>query len=184
VGSLLIVSGPPGSGKSTVARLLVERFERSVLVEGDAFFAFLAAGAIEPWLPESHHQNQVVTEVAARATGAFVHGGYDTVYDGVVGPWFLQAFIAGTGLDQLGYAVILPSLDVCLERVRTRVAHGFDDPDATSSMHRQFATAAIEERHVVADDAATPDVIASAIWDRRSRGLLNVPGVRPQFSAE
>jgi hypothetical protein len=36
-----------------VARLVTDRFEPSALVEGDAFLAFLAQGAIEPWLPES-----------------------------------------------------------------------------------------------------------------------------------
>lgn len=45
--------GPPGAGKSTVARAVSATFEPSVLVEGDAFFGFLDQGAIEPWLPES-----------------------------------------------------------------------------------------------------------------------------------
>lgn len=56
MGSLLVVTGPPGAGKSSVARILADSFDQSVLVEGDAFFAFLARGAIEPWLPESGHR--------------------------------------------------------------------------------------------------------------------------------
>jgi len=48
MGSLLVITGPPGAGKSTVARILAERVEPSVLVEGDSFFAFLARGAIPP----------------------------------------------------------------------------------------------------------------------------------------
>src|SRR6266513_952624 len=71
---LVIVTGPPGAGKSTVARLLGYRFERSVVVEGDAFFAFLARGAIPPWLPESHAQNEIVTEAAAGAAGRYAIG--------------------------------------------------------------------------------------------------------------
>ena len=50
MGFLLIVSGPPGAGKSTVSRRLADSFDPSVLVEGDAFFGFLASGAIQPWL--------------------------------------------------------------------------------------------------------------------------------------
>ena len=89
MGFLLVVTGPPGAGKSTVARILADAFDPSVLVQGDAFFAFLARGAIEPWLPESGPQNEVVVRAAAAATGRFVAGGYATVYDGVLGPWFI-----------------------------------------------------------------------------------------------
>ena len=56
---LLVVTGPPGSGKSTLSEVLADRWEPSVLVEGDAFFAFLRRGAIPPWLPEAHAQNDV-----------------------------------------------------------------------------------------------------------------------------
>src|SRR5262249_31550369 len=52
--------GAPGSGKSTAARILADSSGRSVLVAGDAFFASLARGAIEPWLPEAGPQNEIV----------------------------------------------------------------------------------------------------------------------------
>ncbi len=84
--SLLVVTGPPGAGKSTVARILADRAEPSVLVEGDVFFGFLARGAIPPWLAQSNDQNEVVTAAAAAAAGRYASGGYETVYDGVVAP--------------------------------------------------------------------------------------------------
>lgn len=37
-GHVLILTGPPGSGKSTVARIVAERSERSVHIEADTFF--------------------------------------------------------------------------------------------------------------------------------------------------
>ena len=105
---LVVVTGPPGAGKSTVAGLLADRFGHSVLVPGDAFFAFVARGAVEPWLPAAHGQNEVVTRAAAAAAGRYAAGGYGTVYHGVVGPWFLGDFAAGASLDCLHYAVLLP----------------------------------------------------------------------------
>ena len=48
---LIVVTGPPGAGKLPVARALAGNFGRSVLVGGDAFFAFVARGAIAPSLP-------------------------------------------------------------------------------------------------------------------------------------
>lgn len=50
VGSLLVITGPPGAGKSTAARGSGRATDRSVFVEGDALFAFLANGRIDPSL--------------------------------------------------------------------------------------------------------------------------------------
>ena len=161
--SLLIVTGPPGAGKSTVARLLADRFEPSVLVEGDAFFAFLARGAIPPSLPESNEQNETVTQAAASAAGRYASGGYMTVYDGVVGPWFLPTFAAATGLDHVNYIVLLPSVERCLERVATRQGHGFTDEPATRKMHDEFARADIDQRHVLVDPPDKPKAVADRI---------------------
>jgi gluconate kinase len=161
--SLLLITGPPGAGKSTVAQALAERCERSVLVEGDAFFAFLARGAISPWLPEASDQNEVVTRAAASAAGQYVSGGYSTVYDGVVGPWFLPTFIAATGLGYLHYLVLLPTLERCVARVATRQGHGFTDEAATQRMHQQFARANIDERHVIIEPPDQVEAVADRI---------------------
>ena len=147
--SLLVVTGPPGAGKTTVARVLAQRFERSALIEGDAFFAFLERGAIEPWLPEGNEQNRVVTEAAAAAAGRYASGGFATIYDGVVGPWFLPTFVAATGLERLDYVMLLPTVERCVARVATRTGHGFTDEAATRKMHAEFVTAQVEPRHVL-----------------------------------
>ncbi len=173
-GSLLVVTGPPGAGKSTVARILVDRAARSVLVEGDLFFGFLARGAIEPWLPASNDQNTVVTRAAAAAAGCFAEGGFATVYDGVVGPWFLSTFATATALDELDYVVLLSDVETCVERVRERVGHGFTDEAATREMHAQFAAAVIDGRHVLRRASANARGVADEIAAARRRGDLRV----------
>src|SRR5437588_12892586 len=170
--SLLVVTGPPGAGKSSVARVVADRFERSVLVEGDAFFAFLARGAIPPWLPASAEQNEVVTRAAASAAGRYAAGGYSTAYDGVVGPWFLPTFAAATGLDRLDYVVLLPSLERCVERVMSRRDHGFRDEAATRKMHEEFSRADVDERHVLVDPPDDPQAVAELVLAALPRELL------------
>jgi adenylate kinase family enzyme len=166
------MTGPPGAGKSTVARLVAGAFPVSVLQPGDAFFSFVASGWVAPWLPEAHRQNEVVLEAAAAAAGRFVSGGYTVVHDGVVGPWFLPAFAAATGLSELDYVVLLPPEDVCLQRVATRTGHGFTDAAAARHMYREFADAELEERHVVRNSTGAAAVATEILNRLHSRQLL------------
>lgn len=172
MGSLLVVTGPPGSGKSSVAKVLAQHASPSALVEGDQFFSFLARGAIEPWLAESHEQNAVVTAAAASATGRYVQGGYFTVYDGIVGPWFLHTFASATGVRELDYAVLMPSANTCVERVLNRTGHGFRDETATRKMHYEFSGSDVDQRFVIDVGSDTVDQVADRITVARASGLL------------
>jgi adenylate kinase family enzyme len=139
---LLVVTGPPGAGKSTVAQVLAGEFELSALVAGDAFFAMVDRGYIDPWTEAARHQNEVVVAAAAAVAGRLVRGGYSVVFDGVIGPWFLEAFLNATELGEVRYVMLLPVENVCLERVRSRAGHGFTDPDAARHMYGESARAA------------------------------------------
>jgi cytidylate kinase len=177
---VVVVTGPPGSGKSTVAALVVEAFDVAALVPGDDFFAFWTRGFVEPWLPASAHQNEVIVEAAGAAVGAYARGGCAVVYEGVLGPWLLAPFAAATGLGALHYAVLLPPVDTCLERVAGRSGHGFADPAATRQMHAAFTGAGIDARHVLADPALPPAAVAAELLRRlRAGSLWTPPGVRP-----
>lgn len=172
VGELIIVTGPPGAGKSTVARLLSKMFESSALVAGDDFFAFIDQGYIEPWTAAAHRQNEVVVGAAAATAGRLATGGFAVVYDGVIGPWFLDAFGHATGLQRLHYALLLPPEEVCLNRVDSRTGHGFTDLDATRHMYREFADVTSTDRQLIRS-VEPPETIASMIFDKVRTGELS-----------
>jgi cytidylate kinase len=168
---LIVVTGPPGAGKSSVSEELAKRWKPSALVPGDAFFGMINQGYILPWLPEARAQNTVIIEAAAAAAGRLC-GHCLVVFDGVVGPWFLPTFLRASGLAQLHYVVLLPPLEVCVERVHTRVDHGFTDMSVTRDMYRQFAAAAVDARHRITEPESDPTRLADRIHGRLGTGAF------------
>jgi hypothetical protein len=98
-----------------------------------------------------------------------------TLYDGVVGPWFLPTFARATGLDSLAYVVLMPSVERCVERVRTQSNHGFTDEDATRKMHHEFANAKVDGRHVLADPPGSVVDVADRVVAALDIGALTYP---------
>lgn len=113
----------------------------------------------------------VTQAAAAAATGRLAQDVW-TVDDGVLGAWFLPTFLAASGLASAHYVVLLPSVERCLDRVAMRVGHGFADAPAARHMHDQFASAAIEERHVLRDPPDDVESVVDMILRRVDDGVL------------
>ena len=171
-GELLVLSGPPGAGKSTVAGILVAGFPRSALVEGDQFFAFVRQGWVPPWTRPADQQNRVVTEAAAAAAGRLASGGYFVVYDGVVGPWAIDAFAAACAPARVNYVVLMPSEEVAIDRVRSRTGHGFTDLEAARHMYAEFRDAPLSAQHLLVHDDGEAGHLADVVRERLDAGRL------------
>ena len=132
---VLILSGPPGAGKTTTAATIAARAERSAHVESDAFFRFVHGGYVEPWKPESHAQNEVVMAAVADATRRYADAGYLTIVEGILIPgWFFEPLrdaLHAAG-HAVAFAVLLPPLEVC-------VARDGGDRAIIARLWRQFA---------------------------------------------
>ncbi|MFC8732247.1 hypothetical protein ACFT5B_07310 [Luteimicrobium sp. NPDC057192] len=59
---LVIRTGSPGSGKTTVARLVARRYPRSVRLRTDDFWHFIARGAFPPSEPGADEPNQLAAD--------------------------------------------------------------------------------------------------------------------------
>lgn len=150
-GEILILTGPPGAGKTTVAAALARTSGSSkVHLHADDFWRSIGNGAVPPHLPESDAQNRVVMDVLSRAASAYAEGGYFVILDGIIGPWFLSPF---QRLQvPIHYVVLRPPLDTAIRRCRRRGGETLADPAAITLLHQQFDGLGSLETHVLAVD--------------------------------
>jgi len=160
-GEIVIISGPPGSGKTTVAGALAEAATLGVHLESDCFYRFVKGGFIAPHLPESHQQNIVVMDVCITAASNYAAGGYTVFWDGVVGPWFLDQIRLGLGNHDIQprYLVLRPTRDVALQRVRGR--DGATELSGAEKMYDEFAALGRFESHVLNSDTSPSELVAA-----------------------
>lgn len=163
---VLILTGPPGVGKSTSASLLAQRAMIGVHLESDRFFDFIRGGYLDPWKPESQKQNEVVMGVVGQAAATYADAGYFTVIDGIVLPrWFLDPL--RTKLRQAGfrvvYVVLRAPLSVCSSRVDAREGLALPEPDVVPNLWSQFEDLGEYEGHALDVDGKNPEEVAAAL---------------------
>ncbi|MCP2340755.1 AAA family ATPase [Actinomadura rupiterrae] len=164
MGNVIILAGPPGAGKTTVAGLLAGRFERSVHLHTDDFWAYIKRGIIPPYLPESHEQNETVMGVVAGAAFGYAAGGYTVICDGVMGPWFLHKFEERA--QPFHYVILRPDAATALARATGRDPdRHLTDPGPIADMHAQFVAQDGYDRYVLDSSVLTPDETADAVSD-------------------
>ncbi|CAN5374907.1 ATP-binding protein [soil metagenome] len=177
-GRIILLTGPPGAGKTTTAPLLCANAPGPLAVhlETDVFYRSIKKGWLAPWTPQSHGQNQVVAAAMVAAAVPYAQGGYEVVADGIITDWVKQVFIdgaraAGVALD---FIVLIPDQAIAAERGRTRSADPLPDYSPYLALYGQFA--AEDAAHAVDTGDVAPETLAATLRDGIEAGRFRFAG--------
>ena len=127
--AVILISGPMAAGKTTIARLLAERFTRGVHLEGDLFRRSIVSGRAEatPELsPEALAQLRLRYRLGAAAADTYAEAGFTVVLEDVVAGPMLEEWRTLVRTRPCQLVVLLPSVVAIEEREAARAETGYD----------------------------------------------------------
>lgn len=176
-GSILIVTGPAASGKSSVARYIAEASaEPSVHLQGDDFFRALKVGRLRGWEGGSTPQHEVVFEALGSAARSFAIGGYFVILDSLIRPRYYKILTDAIETDDIetDYVVLRPSWSETQKRSRQRDESLRHRDDILRELHIAFNDLGSLESHVIDNTTLSVNETVEVIKLRLVGGELRV----------
>jgi adenylate kinase family enzyme len=121
--AVLVISGIPGAGKSTISSLIARRLSRSVHIEAEVLHRFIVEGSV--W-PDGEPHEEAMRQLRLRGRNvalladSFFEAGFTPVIDDVVIGTRLAELRSDLRNRPLLFVLLLPRLDVVRERNRQR----------------------------------------------------------------
>ena len=120
--AIFLINGTQGAGKSTVARLLATRFDRSACIDADDLLRLVVSGAApikSPLSAEAERQLRLRARVASQLADTFFEAGF-TVVMAEIFAGRLDHFRADIKSRPLLLVNLAPSLDIVRRRNEER----------------------------------------------------------------
>lgn len=125
---IILITGIMASGKSTVAQLLAERFEKSVHLRGDIFRKMIVNDRREV-RPEAEEgeldQLRLRYRLAAQAADAYYQEGFTVIVQDVVVGRMLNDMVSFIRSRPFYLVVLCPDAEAVAEREKNRAKKGY-----------------------------------------------------------
>lgn len=152
-GRIIIITGSPGTGKSTTASIVAKEssLSKAVYMHTDDFYHYIQKGVILPFLPEAQEQNIIVIEAFLEAAKRFASGGYDVIIDGIVGPWFLKPWLNVVQDNyEVHYIILRATKEETMKRAFNRTKLDDDtNIELVERMWKQFSELGAYESNII-----------------------------------
>jgi chloramphenicol 3-O-phosphotransferase len=176
-GTVLVITGPAASGKTSVARLIAEsNADPSVHLHADDFFHWLKVGRLRGWQDGSTPQHEVVFEAIGSAASAFANGGYFVVLDSLIRPRYGEILtdIMKSNNIEIDYVVLRPNLSATHARSRQREEAKRHDDEILEELHGAFLDLGSLETHVLDNTLLDVNQTVGQIRLMMQRGELRI----------
>jgi len=140
--AIYLVTGPMAAGKSTVSRLLAQRFERGVYLEGDLFRRSIVSGRADMTpsaSAEALEQLRLRYALGAATADAYHRAGFAVVLEDVVAGPMLEEYRSMIQGEPCHVIVLLPTYEALVARESSRPETGYTDW-TVEELHGVFAT--------------------------------------------
>jgi deoxyadenosine/deoxycytidine kinase len=117
--SAVLITGISAAGKTTVGRLLAERFERGAFVEGDLMWKLVVSGRVDmapDASPEAVRQLHLRYRNGVLLVDSLVAAGFTTVHADIVLEDVLRLYVGWVRSRPLRVVVLAPRAEAVIER--------------------------------------------------------------------
>lgn len=150
---IFLLSGCPGSGKTTTAFALMQRFVHGVRISVDDIREQVVSGLANPipeWTGETTRQFTLARRCAGLMAREYSDAGFAVVVEDVGGPEELMIALEPLADRPILKVLIHPSAEICVERARTRTNKDFDPTRLCAAIPRIHGW--IADNFAAADD--------------------------------
>lgn len=158
---IFIITGTPGSGKSIVAKHLLQRYEFGIHIPIDDLREWVVSGIAHPlptWTEETTRQFDLGFRATANVASLYADAGFTVAIDQVIYPEDAKKYLAKKFSGHKVYKIFLkPEVDIALKRNAQRTNKEFEPSvlhEPIKGIYKSLAEAIEKEKDWIIIDSS------------------------------